>query len=138
MSLTIFVCRLINNFLTCVKSIFYTCDTLMAVEDTLEPMSRLSSTDIRGTAAETVPNKGKPGILRIPAVDDVHIPLFSSFKYRLCSKNLPKYQPPKLALVNAVKLNTIRLVHMFPSHFLTYVKSMSTRSEKVRIEIRSD
>lgn len=100
------------------QNTFCTCDTLMAVEDTLEPISRLFLTGVKGTAAETVPNKGKPGILRIPAVDDAYILLFSSFKYRLCSKNLPKYQPPKLALVKAVKLNINRLVLMFHT-FLT-------------------
>ncbi|KYQ50899.1 hypothetical protein ALC60_10038 [Trachymyrmex zeteki] len=79
-----------------------------AVEDTLEPMSRLLSTGVKGVAAETVPNRGKHGIFRSRAADNTFVSL--SFEYRLCSENLPKHQPPKPALVRAVRLNTIRLI----------------------------
>jgi len=85
-----------------------TCDTLVTVEDTLEPMSWSRSAGVKGVAAEIVPNRGRPGMFRICATDNTLVSL--SFECRLCSDNLPKYQPPIPMLVRAVRLNAIRLI----------------------------
>jgi len=47
----------------------------VAADDNFEPIPRLFSAVISGVAAETVPYKGKPGILRIRTVDSMLVPL---------------------------------------------------------------
>lgn len=86
-----------------------TCDTLVAVEDIFEPIFGLLSAGVKGVAAETVPNKGKQGILVIWALENTLVSLSPTVECCLCSDNLPKYQPLRPTLVRVVRLNAIRL-----------------------------
>lgn len=111
-------CHTLNKFVW----LSLTCDTLVATEDTLEPISRLLSADVKEVAAETVPNKGNPGILRIGIFDKMLVSLSFSFEYRFCSESLPKYQPPKPTLLRVVRLNaTCFIPFMFSLYFVIVV-----------------
>lgn len=111
------------------KYFFITCDILAAVEDTLEPISDLLSTGVKGVAAVTVPNKGKAGILWIRVFENTVVPLSLSFEYCPRSKNLPRYQPPRPTLVRVTRLNVIRLAPLISFvlfHFVIIPLAKST------------
>ena len=65
-----------------------------------------------GTAAETVPNSGKPGIFLMFTFETILVPLslISAFKCRCCSEYLPRHQPLKPMVVAVLNFKITRVI----------------------------